>query len=182
MTELPVMVQTTPEEIDLVVEALRSESSRRQRAATRASSELLAETGAGKVKDKRPGSVKIVAVLGQAASLDAFAGKLIAARAATQKVLETYETSESPLGKETPMAPETPTVDTPEGVVVQNPEDETPAERIARLLTRDLPGGGQAEEVTSVEQDDGELLDPDAEGDDEVDVIGLIRDAEKAGA
>lgn len=145
----PILLEVTGEEVGVIVEALRSESSRLQRAATRAARELAAEVAAGAVTDKRPGSVKIVGVLHQAGALEAFADKL----------LHASRDADDPRIKEPP-------------------RDERPSGKVARLLSRKLPGEAEADEVTDVPQEGDEpdippsVLDPDQEGND-VDVIEL---------
>lgn len=67
------LVRLTDEHAELVTAALRSASSTRQRAATRAAAELDAD---GDVTDKRPGSVRIARMLAEAAALDQAASDL----------------------------------------------------------------------------------------------------------
>jgi hypothetical protein len=79
MTEL-LYVILDPEARDLVVEALRGDSVRRQRAATRAAAELHAERLAGDRKDIRSGAVMVTNLLVDAARLDEAAAAIATAR------------------------------------------------------------------------------------------------------
>lgn len=153
----PVYIDLTEEELTLVATALRSESSRRQRAATRASNELMREIAAGTVTDKRPGSVKIVGVLHEAAALEDVAGKLEDAFA-------------------------NPPTDKPADPAAV---PKRVSDRVATLLgKRPVPGGSEADDLSEVVQDDDveipEVPDPDAE-DANVDVLALgMTDEERA--
>lgn len=68
MTSLLVTIDA--EARDLIVEALRADSTRRQRAATRAAAELHAERAAGDRRDIRSGAVMVTNLLVDAARLD----------------------------------------------------------------------------------------------------------------
>jgi hypothetical protein len=68
-----------PEARDLVVEALRADSRRRQRAATRAAAELHEERAAGERRDIRSGAVMVTNMLVDAARLDEAANIIEAA-------------------------------------------------------------------------------------------------------
>lgn len=79
MTGHAVTLTLDADEVADVVEALRADASRRQRAVTRAAAELEAEHRAGQVTDVRPSAVRIARALAQAARLEAVAGQLEAA-------------------------------------------------------------------------------------------------------
>lgn len=64
------LVTIDAEARDLIVEALRADSTRRQRAATRAAAELHAERAAGDRRDIRSGAVMVTNLLVDAARLD----------------------------------------------------------------------------------------------------------------
>jgi hypothetical protein len=70
------MEKLSPEDLALVLEALRTEASRRQRAATAAAGELEEDVRAERVSDRRPASVKIVKLLQEANVLRRVADKL----------------------------------------------------------------------------------------------------------
>lgn len=73
MTTTTRVVKLADEHATLVVEALRADAHRRQRAATRAAAELEADDT---TSDKRPGSVRIARMLAEAAALERAAGEL----------------------------------------------------------------------------------------------------------
>lgn len=74
------IVDLDPDARDLVVEALRTDSVRRQRAATRAAAELHAERASGGRRDIRSGAVMVTALLVDAARLDDAANAIAKAK------------------------------------------------------------------------------------------------------
>lgn len=110
--------------VPLVLEALRSEATRRQRAATRAAGELQRE----QVKDPRPASVRIVRLLGEADTLESFARHLEAAhdQAPSHPPAETtVESTEAVTVEDDPAIP--PSVADPDEEVLDAEVPEAPA-------------------------------------------------------
>lgn len=119
MTRRPITVSVDEPTLELVVEALKADASRRQRAAMRAAGELEADVSAGEVSDRRPAAVRITKVLAEASALVTFAERLEA-------------------GGEPPSIP--PATDTE----LAEADDALVAEAAAELLTtaaEDLPDG-----------------------------------------
>lgn len=69
----PLLIAADRETLDIAIEALRSQVSRLQRAATKAAGELDAEAAADPKLDRRRSAVKITKVLSDAARLETFA-------------------------------------------------------------------------------------------------------------
>lgn len=118
-----VRVVATPIEAELVAGALEAEARRRQKAATKASGELMREASSGKVSDKRPAAVRIANVLAEAAELEAFAERL-------------REAPREPLGPRLPVLPESLTDDELEIARGRSELGLEPAVAVARLLNR----------------------------------------------
>lgn len=170
---LVVHVTATEAEVALVAGALEAEARRRQKAATKASGELMREAAEGKVPDKRPGAVKIANVLAEASELETFAERLRSAA----------DNADTPESRALPPTLTDEELEIARGRVELGLE---PAVAIARLLGR-AERRSTSETVTELPLPEEDLPEPEPpagvpnpDEDGEVDAIGASLTEEEA--
>lgn len=163
-----VLVELDADAVDLVAEALRADSTRRQRAATRAAAELHEEREAGR-RDIRSGAVMVTNLLVDAARLDDAATAVTHARPLVEFDLIPTVLTAPPAAPTTQEAPAAMTPPTP--VAAEPPDDDehvagtrTPAEALAetRAVIADLGLNITREDIDAADDDlDGRLPEDD---------------------
>lgn len=166
---ITLVIESTAEEVTLVIEALNADAARRQRAATKAAAELEAAVADGSIPDRRSHSVRITKVLADAAKLSSFGERLVYAYKAPP--------TEGPIQTEKDLV-EAAKAEL-EGLKNGSGASSERA-KAARKVVTDAAAKArarvEADEVSSVPQgDDVTPLDPDEE-DGEVDAIAVSGD------